>query len=135
MKRFMITLSLLALMLLSSCNMLLERAAKEYSIDLQPKELSVARGEAKTFTVEIKPLAGSLTVAMTELSLKTPLPSGLSLEPSSLSIPTAAKPETLTLTASKTAALVKDLELEFMAVRDGLAAYAKIKLSITEALP
>jgi hypothetical protein len=128
----LLSISFLLIWVLSSCDLLINRAAKQYDLALTPKELSVAQGESKTFTLEVKPLTGSLTVATTEVELTTSLPTGITLEPDKLSIATGEKASTITVTVAKTAALIQDLELEFKAVRDGLAVYSSLSLSVTE---
>lgn len=133
-KAVVLMFAFLLMGVLSSCDLLLNRAARQYDLVLTPKELTIAQGETKTFTLEVRPLTGSLTVATTEVELSTSLPTGITLEPSTLSIATGEKARTLTLTVAKTAALVQNLELEFKAIRDGLAAYSSLTLSITESL-
>ncbi len=128
----LLSISFLLIGVLSSCDLLINRAAKQYDLVLSPKELSVAQGASKEFTLEVKPLTGSLTVATTEVELTTSLPTGITLEPTTLTIATGEKARTITVTVAKTAALVQDLEVEFKAVRDGLAAYSTLNLSVTE---
>ena len=126
-------LGLVLVSLLSSCDLLINRAVRQYDLAISPKELLVAQGSSETFTIEVKPITGSLTVANTEVELTTELPSGITLEPATFTLATGEKPKTVTVTVTKTAALLQDKELEFKAVRDGLAVYSSLTLSVTEA--
>lgn len=133
MKKFnLVFVSFLLISILSSCNLVVDRLSKQYGVDFNPKELNIAQGDSATFKVEVKPLAGPLTVAITQLDLVTNLPSGITVEPRSLSIPSGAEPKTITITVAKTAAPLQNAKIKFEAVRDGLAAYPILNLSVTE---
>ncbi len=121
------------LLLLSGCNLILERAAAQYSVVIEPETLTITAGEEENITVDISPLSGiELGIATTTITLDE-APEGVTISPEKIEIGTGSKAKTITIIVAQDAPPIEDGVLSLEAIREGLTQYGELKLSITAA--
>lgn len=121
------------LVLLSSilvgCSLLFDVVRKQFTVSLNPQELTLARGESGEISVTITPLTGvDLSLDEAEVKLINP-PNGVTADP--LIIPGNIRERTLTLRVTSTATLAEKKTITVEVKKGQVANDAKFKLSIT----
>lgn len=124
-----IALVVLLSSLLVSCNLLFDVARKQFTVKLDPQELTISRGESAEITVTITPLTGvDLSLDEAEVQLISP-PDGVSADP--LVMPGNIRERTLTIRVSATTDLIEDEEITVEVKKGEVGNDEIFKLTVT----
>jgi hypothetical protein len=114
---------------LVSCNLLFDVARKQFTVNLDPKEVTIARGESAEIEVTITPFTGvDLSLEEATVSLVSP-PDGVTAD--KLVMPGNIRTRTLTLRIASSTELMEDEELTIEVNKGGIGNDSKLKLTVT----
>jgi hypothetical protein len=115
--------------LLASCDLLFDVARRQFSVDLDPTEVTIARGESAEITVTLTLYTGfDFSLEEATVKLIDP-PEGVTADP--LTMPGNILERKLTIRISPTTDLLEDEEI-IVEVTKGVGKDAKFNLTITE---
>lgn len=114
---------------LVSCNLLFDVARKQFTVNLDPKEITITRGESAEIKVTITPFTGvDLSLDEAEVKLVSP-PDGITADP--LTLPGNIRERNLTIRVATDAELLEAEEITIEVKKGEVGNDEILKLTVT----